>query len=361
VARLQVNPGKADAAHKTAKKVIAGVLSGIAAKHDDTMDTTGAGTAGILHVELGAAGSSHTAGAGTAGTGPGSTADTPVIYRNNTAGAGTAGTRSGNHGDNPASYRNSSAGARTAGTGTAGTSRGTGTGATGLGADIPVVYRNFHDDDDGETQKRRATTACYESIRIQRQIRGEHEAIGSGPTADCFECGDFFPKDDLRTQMSVLVEDSRELLISSSSFTRDDWTCISCDKAHHLLPLKTEKNNWREGRKLIFLCDQNFPAVLPSREESCPVVFRVEGGLLREIGIAFMNMLGDFTIPERSVIVIGSLSHLMEEGRVGYSKGLVAEYIRFTKAFKNTVHVVIPPASPMIWSCCKQCWTSRSG
>ncbi len=58
-----------------------------------------------------------------------------------------------------------------------------------------------------------------------------------------------------------------------------------------------------------------------------------------------MNMLGDFTIPEGSVIVIGSLSHLMEEGRVGYSKGLVTEFIRFTKAFKNTDHVVpfLPP------------------
>jgi hypothetical protein len=35
----------------------------------------------------------------------------------------------------------------------------------------------------------------------------------------------------------------------------------------------------------------------------------------------------------------------MEEGRVGYSKGLVAEHIRFTKAFKNTIHVVpfLPP------------------
>ncbi len=35
----------------------------------------------------------------------------------------------------------------------------------------------------------------------------------------------------------------------------------------------------------------------------------------------------------------------MEEGRVGYSKGLVTEFIRFKKAFKNTVHVVpfLPP------------------
>jgi hypothetical protein len=43
--------------------------------------------------------------------------------------------------------------------------------------------------------------------------------------------------------------------------------------------------------------------------------------------------------------MIGSLSHLMEEGRVGYAKGLVTEQIRFSKTFKNTVHVVpfVPP------------------
>jgi hypothetical protein len=35
----------------------------------------------------------------------------------------------------------------------------------------------------------------------------------------------------------------------------------------------------------------------------------------------------------------------MEEGRVGYAKALVTEQIRFSKAFKNTVHVVpfLPP------------------
>jgi hypothetical protein len=51
------------------------------------------------------------------------------------------------------------------------------------------------------------------------------------------------------------------------------------------------------------------------------------------------------TVPEGSVIVIGSVTHLMVEGRVGYSKGLFTEYIRFSKAFNNTVHVVpfMPP------------------
>lgn len=45
-----------------------------------------------------------------------------------------------------------------------------------------------------------AREARYESIRTQRQIRGEHDAIGDGPTADCFDFGDFFPKQDYRTQ-----------------------------------------------------------------------------------------------------------------------------------------------------------------
>jgi hypothetical protein len=254
------NVATPEAARKTAKSLITGVLLQVAGRAEDNMDTSGTGTAGTSGENTGAAGSTRGSGTGTAGSG------------------------------------------------------------SGVSVDIPAVYRNFHDDDDGEAQKRRATTARYESIRTQRQIRGEHEAIGSGPTADCFECGDFFPKKNFRTQMSVLVEDSRELIISSSSFVRDDWTCISCDKVHPLLPVKTEKNNWRDGRKLFFLCDQNFPAVLPARDESCPDLFRVEGGQLLEIGIAFMNMLGDFTIPEGSVIVVGSLSHLMEEGRVGYSK-----------------------------------------
>jgi hypothetical protein len=70
-----------------------------------------------------------------------------------------------------------------------------------------------------------------------------------------------------------------------------------------------------------------------------------DGGHLRELGTSFLTILGRYAVPEGSVIMIGSLSHLMEEGRVGYAKGLVTEQIRFSKAFKNTVHVVpfVPP------------------
>ena len=62
------------------------------------------------------------------------------------------------------------------------------------------------------------------------------------------------------------------------------------------------------------------PAILPSKDGKCPIIVRVDGGLLREIGTNFLLRLSCFAVPEGSVLVIGSVTHLMEEGRVGYTK-----------------------------------------
>ncbi len=181
---------------------------------------------------------------------------------------------------------------------------------------------------------------------VQRRIRGEHATLGLGPGADMFECGSFFSmEDDLRLQRASVRENKNDLIISSTSFTREDWLCTSCDTGHTLLPLRYENYLREGGRKLIFLTDQNMPAVLPSKKEMCPIIIRIDGGLLGELGTSFLELLGRFAVPEGSVIVISSVTHLMEEERVGYSKGLVTEYIRFSKAFNNTVLVVpfLPP------------------
>jgi len=141
------------------------------------------------------------------------------------------------------------------------------------------------------------------------------------------------------------MEDTQELIVSTHSYLKEDWSCISCKKSHPLLPLTSRKQEWTGGRKLIFLTDHNMPAILPCKDELCPIVMRIDGGLLREIGTAFISQLSRYTVPEGSVIFIGSVTHLMEEGRVGFAKGLVTEYIRLSKVFKNTVHIVpfLPP------------------
>jgi hypothetical protein len=278
------------------------------------MDTTGSGTAEpkINPVGTGTAGLAVGTGSGTAGLGT-------------AGGSGTAGTDPIQHG--------------TAAAGTAAT-------ASGSGSSAP--YRNFHQDDEpvaGSGSSTIFTTARYKNIKTQRQLRGEHTAIGSGPTADCYECGSIFVEGDNRTSRSVLLEDTKELIVSTNSYIKEDWSCISCRRSHPLLPLTSRKNDWTGGRKLIFLTDHNMPAILPSKDDLCPIIMRVDGGLLREIGTTFLAQLSRYTIPEGSVIFIGSVTHLMEEGRVGYSKGLVTEHIRLSKVFKNTVHVVpfLPP------------------
>jgi hypothetical protein len=43
------------------------------------------------------------------------------------------------------------------------------------------------------------------------------------------------------------------------------------------------------------------PASLPSKDDLCPAIIRVENGLLCELGDLFFSLLKDFTLPEGSV------------------------------------------------------------
>ena len=62
--------------------------------------------------------------------------------------------------------------------------------------------------------------------------------------------------------------------------------------------------------------------------------------MLTELSEAFTAALGEFTLPEGSVVLIGSLSHLMEEGPAGYCRGLVKEFRRFSGLYRKQVHIV---------------------
>jgi hypothetical protein len=286
-------------ARLTANNIISNVLQQLAPRQEVTdMDTSGSGTAEPKHDDAGTAGTAKASGSGTAG--------------NTKDRSGTAGSVSASVGGNPGNPEQA--------------------------ATVPTQapYRNFHQDNApvaGSGSETIFTTARYRNIKTQRQLRGEHTALGNGPTADCFECGSIFVENDNRTSRAVLMEDTRELIVSTHSYLKEDWSCRSCKKNHPLLPLTSRKQEWTGGRKLIFLTDHNMPAILPSKDDLCPIIMRIDRGLLREIGTAFISQLSRYTVPEGSVIFIGSVTHLMEEGRVGYAKGLVTEYIRLPQSF----------------------------
>ena len=96
-----------------------------------------------------------------------------------------------------------------------------GSGTAGPSRPPPVtkaVYRNYHAQEYGISNLGSGsggsggtgsgpvlTTARYKNIQTQRQLRGEHTPIGSGPAADNFKCGDIFLDGDSRNSHAVLI------------------------------------------------------------------------------------------------------------------------------------------------------------
>jgi hypothetical protein len=112
-------------------------------------------------------------------------------------------------------------GSRTAGSGSSDPIQ-EGSGTAGPSHPPPVtkaVYRNYHAQEygisnlgsgsggSGETGSGPVlTTARYKNIQTQRQLRGEHTPIGSGPAADNFKCGDIFLEGDSRNSQEFSLK-----------------------------------------------------------------------------------------------------------------------------------------------------------
>ncbi len=74
----------------------------------------------------------------------------------------------------------------------------------------------------------------YSVARIQRSIRTTYEPCGDRPAADFYTSRIFYSKEDGRILKADFDVDSRDLLVTSTSFNRSDWSCISCDALHKI-------------------------------------------------------------------------------------------------------------------------------
>jgi hypothetical protein len=158
------------------------------------------------------------------------------------SGSGTAGPSAGGSG--------TAGSTNPIGSGTAGSSvEDAGTaGAAQLSAGKAAPYRNFHGDDEAVAGS--GNGIVFTSARLGMTFDKPGPVI---VTADCFECGSIFVEGDNRTSRSVLVEDTKELVVSTSSFIKEDWSCISCRRSHPLLPLVSQKQEWMVPSILFLL------------------------------------------------------------------------------------------------------------
>ncbi len=65
--------------------------------------------------------------------------------------------------------------------------------------------------------------------------------------------------------------------VSSLSFNPVKWVCSSCPSGHPVF------GGGEANRAVIVLADQNFPAVLPSCENKCLAIARLEKGSLDDL------------------------------------------------------------------------------
>jgi hypothetical protein len=95
------------------------------------------------------------------------------------------------------------------------------------------------------------------------------------------ECGSFYNSGDNRIRRAIYKENVASLTVTSLSFNPVSWECASCPSKH---PIFGGGEGYGEGgRVVVVLCDQNFPAVLPSAGGKCVAIVRIEHGTLREL------------------------------------------------------------------------------
>jgi hypothetical protein len=67
----------------------------------------------------------------------------------------------------------------------------------------------------------------------------------------------------------------------------------------------------------------------------CPVVIRLENGLLGEIVNTFQEIVGGFKLPVGSVVALVSTTHLLLEGLDAYAEAMVGQLNKISRIFRG--------------------------
>jgi len=185
----------------------------------------------------------------------------------------------------------------------------------------------------------------YLAIRAGRKAADNTQAIGNmghgeGERAKVEECGFCNPKDE-RIKKTVLRFRTDNMMTVSCSFEPKDMTCSNCvERGRHTVL------NGNDGGPVVFVgIDQNFPAVLPSLDQdSCVSIIRVEDGTVREITWAVIDILSNIRLPDKTTILLGSMSSLAARGIQTYGEDIVWGIRMIKEKLGDRVNVsAVPP------------------
>ena len=128
--------------------------------------------------------------------------------------------------------------------------------------------------------------------------------------------GSFFQAHDTRENLAIVTFDLASNTNTSFSFDSNKMACLCCGT---FLSKKSERGGEKK-RLAIVLSDQNFPAALPAAGErgGCLKIIRVESGSLAQLADVFNETFSGWLLPQGSIVMMQSISHLSNVGLEAY-------------------------------------------
>jgi len=123
----------------------------------------------------------------------------------------------------------------------------------------------------------------------------------------------------------------------TTSFDPATLLCTSCKREHSIIPTD-------EYELAIIVSDQNFVPTL-SGKTSCVPIIRLEDPSLKELFEICVEMLDRYSLPNGTLFLVGSTSHLFEMGSTIYS----LDWIKMCRDFNSRWrHVKVGPLPPVL-------------
>ena len=180
--------------------------------------------------------------------------------------------------------------------------------------------------------RKAAATSLVTDGTFFQSIVAEQERVGSmNPPGDT---------DVLRTFRGVRQQRAGENVDQYVTFSLDpsNLQCLSCAEEHPII----------QGHKpvVVILSDENFVPLWPNTDkEKCVVVIRIEGGGLLELTDIFSDVFGKSGLPEGSVLLLGSLTHLHRFGVSHYAREWTKLVMSMSRSWPS---VRLGPLIPLI-------------
>ena len=202
--------------------------------------------------------------------------------------------------------------------------------------DMDIDGESFHSAHSGTSpvKGQMGISRVYNMVRAAKLSAMPSRNLSSAGTLPLSPVGSLVDHKDARSSRSFTVNRFIARRNISASFDLETMKCITCQlKPNHIVLYKerNEQLNMNHYPAIFIICDQSFPANLPTGGEGeCLKIIRVEDGSLDELTSVFLETIRPFTVPAGSVVLLHSLSHLAWVGAAAYTEDLVQSLQRIT-------------------------------